>query len=122
MVGFRTPAGVVTTTQTFKTIHLPRLVRGKPDAWDPLICLDWGHRFITFLRKVVQAGNDVSSSSVWRVRFAPSSGVSVRLLSGQSDIDEVVNGEERVGFLPRWYWEELVALKATAATLTDWQL
>lgn len=127
LVGFRTPAGVVTTTQTFKTIHLPRLVRGKPDAWDPLICLDWGHRFITFLRKVVQAGDDVSSSSVWRVRFVPSSGVSVQLLSGQSDIDEVVNGEERVGFLPRWYWEELAAyqqtpVKATAATHTDWQL
>jgi hypothetical protein len=54
----------------------------------------------------------------------------VELLSGQPDIDEVVNGEERVGFLPRWYWEEVAAHQqtpvkqttATAATLTDWQL
>ena len=45
-MGFRTPAGRITTTQSFKTIQIPRLVRGKPDAWDPQICFQWGQQFI----------------------------------------------------------------------------
>ncbi|KAF9004030.1 RAI1 like PD-XK nuclease-domain-containing protein [Cyathus striatus] len=111
VVGFRTPAGVVTTTQSFKTIQIPRMVRGKADAWDPLICLDWGHRFLTFLKETVEMGRQdrdmdrEDSSRVWRVKFTPGSGISVRIL-GKTDVDEVVNGEDRVGFLPSWYWEE----------------
>jgi RAT1-interacting protein len=105
VVGFRTPAGVVTTVQSFKTIQIPRLVRGKPGAWDPLVCLDWGNRFLTFLKSSIYGGSD--TSSVWRVKFAPGSGVKVEEL-GPSGLEEVVNGEDRVGFLPSWYWEEVM--------------
>ncbi|TFK40441.1 RAI1 like PD-XK nuclease-domain-containing protein [Crucibulum laeve] len=101
-VGFRTPAGVVITTQSFKTMELPRLVRGKPGAWDPLVCLAWGHRFLTFLRDVVQ---QQGNTPVWRAKFVPGSGATVRRLD-EDDVVDVVGGEERVGFLPRWYWEE----------------
>jgi RAT1-interacting protein len=104
VVGFRTPAGVVTTVQSFKTIQIPRLVRGKPGAWDPLLCLDWGNRFLTFL-KTIFGGSD--TSSVCRVKFVPGSGVNVEEL-GPSELEEVVNGEDRVGFLPSWYWEEVM--------------
>lgn len=109
-MGFRTPTGVVTTVQSFKTIQLPRLVRGKAAAWDPLVCLDWGHKFLTFLKDLVgQAALEDSKDhfgSVWRVKFVPGSGVRVEALSPEG-ITDVVNGEDRVGFLPRWYWDEI---------------
>ncbi|KAF8150025.1 RAI1 like PD-XK nuclease-domain-containing protein [Crassisporium funariophilum] len=109
VVGFRTPAGVVNTVQSFKTIQLPRLVRGKPGAWDPLVCLEWGHRVLTFLkdsvRRTARDGNELPVP-VWRVKFVPGSGISVDELD-RAGVEDVVNGEDRVGFLPTWYWEEL---------------
>ena len=110
-MGFRTPAGVVTTVQSFKTIQLPRLVRGKAGAWDPLVCLDWGYKFLTFVKDLIrQATSEKSeedhSASVWRVKFVPGSGVRVEAL-GPEGVRDVINGEDRVGFLPRWYWDEI---------------
>ena len=113
-MGFRTPSGVVTTTQTFKTIEIPRLVRGKPDRWDPLVCLNWGDQFLTFLQDLVPSLEDVFHSEkhvpVWRVKFTPRTGVSVGLLD-EAGVEDVVGGEDRVGFLPRWYWDELQTTK-----------
>ena len=95
VVGFRKPSGQLTTVQTFQTIQLPRLVRGKPGAWDPSVCLSWGEQFIRFIRSTVTeqmkhsaATTDEGRSqdaerrplSVWRVKFAPGMGVSMALL------------------------------------------
>ena len=109
VVGFRTPAGVVTNLQPFKTIQIPRMVRGKPGAWDPLVCLDWGHRVLTFLKDVGHSeplSENKRAVAVWRVQFVPGSGLSVDKLD-HAGVEDVVNGEDRVGFLPRWYWDEL---------------
>ncbi|PPR03902.1 hypothetical protein CVT24_008094 [Panaeolus cyanescens] len=106
VVGFRTPAGVVTTVQTFKTIQLPRMVRGKANAWDPVVCLDWGYEFLTFLKGVVGNGLAHDDKMVWRVKFRPGTGISAAVLD-EAGVEEVVNGEERIGFLPRWYWDEI---------------
>lgn len=114
MVGFRTPSGVITTTQTFKTIEIPRQVRGKPGAWNPSVCLEWGDRFLKSIRELVLgAGTDAENASrnVWRASFVPGTGVRVRTLD-QSEVDEVVNMEDRIGFLPRWYWSEMVQAQA----------
>ena len=46
--------------------------------------------------------------TVWRVTFAPQEGVSVRVLD-EEEVDDVKGGEDRVGFLPRWFWEEMQA-------------
>jgi RAT1-interacting protein len=98
----------VTTTQSFKTIHVPRLVRGKQGAWDPLVCLEWGHQFLTFLKDAIQKDVDPSEQRVpiWRVKFVPGTGVSVETLD-HIGIEDVRGNEERVGFLPTWYWDEL---------------
>lgn len=118
--------------QPFKTIQLPRLVRGKPGAWDPLVCLDWGHQVFEFLRNLATTttvaprdsgsgvdANDASESShaakpgawndgprVWRVKFVPGAGVNVEELDA-TGIRDVENGEDRVGLLPRWYWDDI---------------
>jgi RAT1-interacting protein len=101
-VGFRTPGGVVSAVQSFKTAGIPRLVRDKPSAWDPLLCLDWAARFLATLRQTIAP----SGPRVWRVSFSPGSGARLRELSA-TEMADVEHGEDRVGFLPRWYWAEL---------------
>jgi RAT1-interacting protein len=119
LVGFRTPAGQLVNVQSFKTIEIPRLVRGKPGAWDPSICLAWGDRFLVFLRGVVDKPN---SDAVWRVRFEPQKGVTVVRLTTE-DVLEVVGGDDRVGFLPRDYYEaELSSADAHNEPGSGWQI
>jgi len=96
---------MLTTVQSFKTVEIPRLVRGKLGGWDPLICLEFGHRFLGFLKNAIQTEGS-TSSGVWRASFVPGSGLTVAKLN-TAVVDEVANGEDRVGFLPRWYWEEI---------------
>ncbi|KAF7327914.1 RAI1 domain-containing protein [Mycena kentingensis (nom. inval.)] len=106
VVGFRTPSGELMTTQTFRTVEIPRLVRGKPHAWDPTMCLRWGDTFLRMLQDRCRPAEDGSEDRVWRVVFRPKDGVDVELLD-ESGVAEVVAGEDRVGFLPKWYWEEV---------------
>ncbi|KAI0079591.1 RAI1-domain-containing protein, partial [Panus rudis PR-1116 ss-1] len=106
VVGFRTPSGQLSTVQKFKTMEIPRLVRDKPGAWDPLICLDWGKRFFNFLQSTVTSDTEKGSINVWRAKFTPREGVTLSLL-GDAEVAEVVNGEERIGFLPKWYVDSL---------------
>ena len=82
------------------------MVRGKPNAWDAQICLDWGEKFLTWVKKNVTSGI-VAPESVWRVKFTPRVGVELTLLHDDIARKEVEAGEDRVGFLPTWYWEEI---------------
>ncbi|PPQ89347.1 hypothetical protein CVT25_003184 [Psilocybe cyanescens] len=94
-------AGVLTTGKSFKTMQLPRV-------WDPLLCLDWASGFLKELTKRVARESELGdlSTMVCRAKVVPKGGVRVRLLGGD-EIEQVVNGEDRVGFLPRWYWGEI---------------
>ena len=118
-MGFRTPAGQLRNLQTFKTVQLPRLVRGKPVAWDPNVCLEWGDRFLSNIKKFIHdwdygsLKDDVDKAEcVWRVRFLPHSGAEITLLDDDG-VNEVRNDEDRVGFLPRWYWDFIHSLPNT---------
>ncbi|KIP04285.1 hypothetical protein PHLGIDRAFT_109789 [Phlebiopsis gigantea 11061_1 CR5-6] len=109
IVGFRTLQGQVSTIQPFKTIEIPRLVRGKPNAWDPTICLDWGDRFLAFLKRSITAQTEsLESEGVWRVVFSPGSGVTLSRLDAPG-VEEVKAGEDRVGFLPSQYFQDITA-------------
>ncbi len=48
------------------------------------------------------------SDKVWRVRFVPHAGVEMAMLD-EKEVEEVRNGEDRVGFLPRFFWDATVA-------------
>ncbi|KAI0790010.1 RAI1 like PD-XK nuclease-domain-containing protein [Abortiporus biennis] len=110
IVGFRTPSGQLRTVQKFQTIQIPRMVRNKPGAWDPQISLDWGNNFIAFLKSCIDASelSPGNKPRVWRVVFKPREGITASLLDDQG-VQEVQSGEERFGFLPNWYAEELRA-------------
>ncbi|KAF7374739.1 RAI1 domain-containing protein [Mycena sanguinolenta] len=155
LVGFRTPGGEVTTTQTFRTVEIPRLVRGKAHGWDPGRCLAWGEAFLEFLKKHVRVRRELGDRGegtgeerhengvggkgedetthpdavVWRVTFRPGVGVELRQLDDAA-VRDVKGGEEggvkdgkekveRVGFLPRWYWEEVTATSNGVAAATS---
>lgn len=118
-VGFRSREGTLGTVQDFKTAEIPRMVRerGGRDAWDASVCLAWGERVLALLESVVQEGE-----SVWRVDFVPGRGIKVRVLGPEEAEDVQVDpsgtaeeeGVERVGFLPRWYWDATSASAAAA--------
>ncbi|CCM01915.1 uncharacterized protein FIBRA_03986 [Fibroporia radiculosa] len=129
IVGFRTPSGQLNTIQLFKTAQIPRMVRGKPNAWDPTTCFAWGQQFFAFLKSVIhpsaepiaeQQGNVTSAlrPQVWRVKFEPRVGVSVSLL-GDAGVSEIQAGEDRVGFLPRWYWDEVQTYSGQISVTTQ---
>lgn len=109
IVGFRSPNGQLVTVQSYKTLEIPRMVRGKQNAWDPQICLSWGETFLAWIKSNVAAGNDSPpgrAGSVWRVKFTPRVGAQFALLQ-EEERREVEAGEDRVGFLPKWYWKEV---------------
>ncbi|KAF5340876.1 hypothetical protein D9758_012156 [Tetrapyrgos nigripes] len=114
LVGFRTVSGQLSTTQSFKTIEIPRMVRGKLGAWDPAICLDWGYQFLTFLKDTVTKGDP---ENVWRVKFLPKRGVHVTRLDS-AEVAVVENGEERKGILPFWYWARIRATTSPSPPMT----
>jgi len=53
-----------------------------------------------------RTGNEL----VWRVTFKPGKGVEVRLLD-VAEVQEVRNGEERVGFLPVSYFNKVSKIR-----------
>ena len=99
-----------------------------------MVCFDWGQRFIDFLKSTVRAagtnaqatqlgmsggahellpherctGRATNKPAVWRIIFKPKEGVSVTQLD-EIGMQEVEAGEDRVGFLPRWYFDEIRA-------------
>ena len=92
------------------------MVRGKPGAWDAQVCLAWGDSVLSWLRSELSRGSETPRDAgdgrdgrdvptVWRASFTAGEGV--RLVNlGEEDVKDVEGGEERVGFLPRWFWEE----------------
>ncbi|KAI5475564.1 RAI1-like domain containing protein [Pseudohyphozyma bogoriensis] len=114
-VGFRTRAGILSALQTFQTLSIPRLVRGKPHAWDPLACLASGNALIDFIISSIRAHPASATRGdemVFRVSFDPHrGGVGIRTLS-QAEVDEEVLGAKkdlgeggRTGFLKREWVE-----------------
>lgn len=98
------------------------MVRGKPGAWDPQVCLEWGFKLLTTLREVA-SGRDGGSSAlpdqpekgqvaVWRATFTPGQGVRIQRLGDEELEDVASDGDgpgdekrvERIGFLPRWFF------------------
>ncbi|KAF9108792.1 hypothetical protein BGX27_008235 [Mortierella sp. AM989] len=70
IVGFRDDDGNVVTVETFKTMEIPRLVRGKDGAWDSTICINFLDRVFDFLRKLIVIDDpEVTYSIRWAAPF-----------------------------------------------------
>ncbi|KAJ7168456.1 hypothetical protein C8R46DRAFT_1191292 [Mycena filopes] len=113
--------GELSTTQTFRTTELPQLVRRKKGAWDPQVRLECGESFLSFLLGVAGAqerehkseGNGRPRATVWHMPFRPNVGAELgwsdpAAKNCSKDEDDKAEEEvEGVGFLPRWYWDEV---------------
>ncbi|KAK4335761.1 Decapping nuclease, partial [Rhodotorula toruloides] len=122
-VGFRTRAGLLSGLQSFNTLDIPRLVRGKPHAWDPSACLASARSLLAFIHSTISSHPSTLASPsssedcpIFRLTFDPSSptGPTVRLrqLNAEEVRQEVLGAKregERVGFLVRRWVEEVMA-------------
>ena len=108
VVGFRTHAGVLTGLQHYQTMQIPRMVRGRPGAWNAMVCIGWGYELLSFFQSRIAADvrNGAGQDAVWRATLVPGSGVELRRLD-RAGIADVSAGEDRIGFLPRWYWDDV---------------
>ncbi|BGP56353.1 decapping endonuclease targeting mRNA [Rhodotorula sphaerocarpa] len=80
-IGFRTRQGRLASLQSFKTLEIPKLVRGKPHGWDPAVCLASAHSLLAFIRQTIldhcatrdRSEDDDGSEPepVFRIAFSP---------------------------------------------------
>jgi RAT1-interacting protein len=98
------------------------MVRGKPNAWDPMVCLAYGGEVLSFIKEKVLAvdlgktgdedkkkdaeADEGPEPRIWRVMFEVGKGVKMRRLDGQEG-KKVRDGRADVdggrwGFLPGW--------------------
>ncbi|KAG8766502.1 decapping endonuclease targeting mRNA [Ceratobasidium sp. 428] len=133
VVGFRTHQGRLSTLQTFQTLGLPRMVRGKPGAWDPNVCLTFAGKLLRFVRGTLEADNREYSEAtatskgksvgarernekkqvevlptLWRLSIQPNTRHVVLRKLSQQEVDIVRNGEDRIGFLPTWFYNSVM--------------
>ncbi|KAF9345775.1 hypothetical protein BGX34_004463 [Mortierella sp. NVP85] len=70
IVGFRDDDGNVVTVETFKTMEIPRLVRGKEGAWDTTICINFLDGVFNFLRKIIVVDDPETTYTIrWDAPF-----------------------------------------------------
>ncbi|KAG9104223.1 decapping endonuclease targeting mRNA [Ceratobasidium sp. 370] len=133
VVGFRTHQGTLATLQTFQTLALPRMVRGKPGAWDPNTCLVFAGKLLRFVRTTLETDSRESSEDtavtegksaeveerqakvrpvVWRLSIRPNAQHVVLRRLSQEEVDVVRNGEDRIGFLPTWFYDSVMDVPA----------
>lgn len=125
IVGFRSrQPPILQTLQTFKTLELPRLVRGQPGAWDANVCLAFGSEALAFIRRTTlqdlkaagtaeprkEPAEDEARAEggrktvILRFTFDPSKrSITARRLE-EEEVAEVETGRGREGrgFLPLW--------------------
>ncbi|RPD62132.1 RAI1-domain-containing protein [Lentinus tigrinus ALCF2SS1-7] len=111
IVGFRTPAGQLVSTRSYKTVEIPQLVRNKPGSWNRDVCLQWGQQFFSTLRNLLSRQASTAHQqrgpeppvTVWRVILTPKEGATMFPLA-QGHIGKLGDdGEQRIGLLPSWY-------------------
>ncbi|KAF9019873.1 hypothetical protein BDZ89DRAFT_1072697 [Hymenopellis radicata] len=92
---FRSPSGEVTSVESLKTADIPQTVERNLEDH-----VKWWAQLYADLRQRMNGGKP---ETVWRVRLdTKNSHMDIVKLDGAGE-----NSEGRVGFLPRWYWDEL---------------
>jgi RAT1-interacting protein len=117
VVGFRDFKGYIVTHQEFPTLTMPRLVRGKAHAWDPVACLNLADELITSIQAHIAASlpssppalsEAIETYPVHRLIFdIAAKTVSVQPLEEETILEQIKEGqkEKRVGFLLSEYYE-----------------
>ncbi|KAJ3102470.1 Dom-3 Z [Phlyctochytrium planicorne] len=72
VVGYRDDNGWVTSLETLKTLEIPRKVRGKEYAWDPIICINFACMLLDRLVANIKGeGREQDKKVVYGIRYVP---------------------------------------------------
>ncbi|KDQ14966.1 hypothetical protein BOTBODRAFT_131994 [Botryobasidium botryosum FD-172 SS1] len=107
LVGYRFRSGIVEYTESFRTLDIPQIVRGKgAHAWDAGVCLNFADAFLNFLDGIIATSTNDPRLPLWRISFLPRKGIMVRRLHNRKEVLDVQGGgdSDRVGILPTWFW------------------
>jgi RAT1-interacting protein len=91
--GFRNSAGILKSIQAFETMAIPRCVRGKDNAWDPSVCLNFAEHVLNWLADFVKESDPIVT---YALSFVPLP--QPHLVLSKDD-------QGSASFLPNWYTE-----------------
>ncbi|KAI9481344.1 MAG: RAI1 like PD-XK nuclease-domain-containing protein [Benjaminiella poitrasii] len=57
--GFRDDEGKIVKVKEYKTLEIPRMIRNKPNLWNPSVCLNFANSLLDWLRLMITE-NDVT--------------------------------------------------------------
>lgn len=127
IVGFRDNRGYLVTNQEMDTLAMPRAVRGKPHAWDPMACLKAASDILVSVKTHLHANTqqdswpDIKEAEksgtfpVFRLTYVPSRSsengklLTLSQLTKNQILHEVKGGKEEgyVGFLTSRYYQHI---------------
>ncbi|KAG0176423.1 Dom-3 Z [Apophysomyces sp. BC1034] len=65
--GFRDEDGRIDSLKTFKTLEIPRKVRGKSAMWNPEVCMNFANDVLEWIRSAIEKDDPaVTYSIVWK--------------------------------------------------------
>ncbi|RIB30430.1 RAI1 like PD-XK nuclease-domain-containing protein [Gigaspora rosea] len=64
IVGFRNNEGCVKSIKEFKTMDIPKIVKGKNGMWNATVCLNFANKFFEWLRTVIVVDDPNSSYTI----------------------------------------------------------
>ncbi|CAG8590783.1 16336_t:CDS:2 [Racocetra persica] len=64
IVGFRDNDGCIINVQEFKTMDIPKIVKGKNGMWNATVCLNFANKFLEWLKTVIVIDDPNSSYTI----------------------------------------------------------
>jgi len=118
IVGFRNakPPYYLESVQTFETFNLPRL--GMKAGWSASACLNWANATLQYMRQRItdEIKEDGNEGRLFRVMFRPNAGIQVWAIEPEHALAiQTADSVERVGFLPKQYWDWLMTRRSSAS-------
>ena len=84
--------------------RIPRLVRNSTNQWDHQYCRKWAFAtLVSIIERIKESGPP--EDAVWRLDFSHKSWYTMRQLTKREVEESVACGEDRIGFLPRAYFQ-----------------
>ncbi|KAL1914309.1 uncharacterized protein VTP21DRAFT_9002 [Calcarisporiella thermophila] len=70
-VGFRDNHGILRSLRSFDTLHIPRIVRGKPGMWNPNVCLNFADALLSWIKSIIKNGKEDRGNprTTWTIAF-----------------------------------------------------
>ncbi|KZP00365.1 RAI1-domain-containing protein [Calocera viscosa TUFC12733] len=118
IVGFRSAKApyFLESVQKFETFSLTRI--GLKAGWSASACLNWANAALQYIRQRIEEENKGKAveSTMFRVLFRPNAGIQAwALVDKHAASIQLADEVERIGFLPKEYYDWVMSRKGHAA-------